>query len=218
MGIFVPMAELPVWATGEEKINAITHLPGILFSAVGLFLMVKQAMRMKDRTRLISSIIFGGALTNLYIVSVTYHAYCEECTVVKKALRYLDHLSIFLVIAGSYTPFALIGVSDRLGRFMFWLIWMIAFAGMIMKVLRFDDFEEYNVLYFFAMGWTSLIMAKKLIKNLSWSCLAWLGIGGLSYSLGAIFYVELYPYAHAIWHLFVMGGSFSHIIAVYRYL
>ena len=216
--LFVPMAELPVWAPGEEKVNAMTHFPGIVFSVIALYLMVEQARKLGDRNRLISAIIFGCALTNLYIVSVTYHAYCEECTIFKKALRYLDHCAIYIVIAGSYTPFALVGVNDKLGRFMFWFIWFTACVGMTVKILRFDDFERYSILYFASMAATSLIMGKKMLKNLNWGCLAWLCIGLASYGLGTFFYVELYPYAHAIWHLFVMGGSFSHIIAVYRYM
>ena len=216
--LFVPMADLPSWADGEEPINGITHIPGIIIASLSLGLFRGQAKMRKDKTRQMANYVFAGSILFMYVVSVVYHVWPMESTTIKKALRYCDHVSIYGVIAGSYTPFALLGLRGKFGWTVFSLIWAIALFGTVFKIMRFDDFEKYSLYYFVAMGWVSVFMIRKLIKNVSWKCLLWLGIGGLFYTTGTMFYVKLWEYAHVIWHFFVMGGTFSHLYAVYNCL
>jgi hemolysin III len=215
---FEPMASLPDWIHGgEETANYLTHLPGAVASIVGLILLMIRASRFGDVYRTVSYFIFGASMVNLYCFSTAYHFSTRES--IKRVLRYGDHISIYGLIAGSYTPFTLITMREGLGWIIFGAIWGIAVVGIFLKLLKFDGFNKFTVVTFIGMGWCIVFATKDLIEQLSLGGLYWMAFGGIMYTFGTFFYSkdEKIAYYHAIWHLYVLAGSFAHYIAIYFY-
>lgn len=203
----------------EEKINALTHWIGFAFGIVGLTLLLYLGNEAKNISKIISFCIYGISFSLMYLASALYHS--EQGERKRGLLRVFDHLSIFLFIAGSYTPIIALSFSGVPRIFFLSLIWSIAIFGVIFKIStigRFDRTKKISLFLYLALGWTSVFMIKPIIENTSILFMILLLIGGILYTLGTVFYSNRkIPYNHAIWHLFVLGGSIVHFIGIYQF-
>jgi hemolysin III len=199
----------------EELANTLTHGVGLLFSVVGfVFLLVLAALR-GTAWHIVACSIYGVALICLYAASTLYHAVVSPR--LKRGLKIFDHSAIYLLIAGTYTPFLLINLRGPWGWSLFGVIWGLAFAGMFFKFWFVDHFHHLSIAVYLVMGWLIVFAAKPVLAHVPVVTLLWLLVGGLLYSAGVVFYVwERLPYSHAVWHLFVLGGSACHYFAVLR--
>jgi hemolysin III len=195
-----------------ERLNSITHLVGAALAVAGAAVLIEHANRQGDPWRIASFSIFGAMLVILYTASTLYHAVRPPA---KNVLRRVDHSAIFLLIAGTYTPFALVSLHGAIGWTMFAMIWAAAAYG-IWRAWRRTDDRPHSALPFALMGWLGLVAVVPLTRALGVSGMLWLAIGGLLYSAGIVFYKhdERWRHAHGVWHLFVLGGSASHFTAV----
>ena len=202
----------PPYSPHEELANALTHGAGILASAAGAAVLVVLAAG-NSATAVVAASVFGGSLILLYTASTLYHATQRSTT--KVHLKVLDHCAIYILIAGTYTPFTLVGLRGAWGWSLFGVIWGLAAAGVVFKLFWTGRFSKVSTALYIAMGWLILIAAVPTIRALSPLTLAWLFAGGVAYTSGTFFYHNRrIPYAHAIWHVFVLAGSVSHGIAV----
>lgn len=210
-------AALPDYTVGEEVANAVTHGVGVGLSIAGLVILVVVACSVDDAWRVVSFSIYGSTLILLYLASTLYHAF--PWPRVKQVFRLLDHTSIFLLIAGTYTPVALVTLRGPTGWRLFGIIWGLAIAGIIYKIIFLGRLRIVSVLLYIGMGWMAVIAWNPLLDHTPTGFMAWLLIGGASYTLGTIFYaMKRLRYHHAIWHLFVLGGSISHFFAMLLYI
>ena len=201
----------------EELANALTHGLGAAAALAGGAVLITLAAIRGDGWQLAGAIVFGVALLLLYIASTLYHA--VEHPVAKGRLKVFDHCAIYLLIAGTYTPFTLVGLRGPTGWWLFGTIWTLALAGVVFKLFYTGRFKRLSTLIYIAMGWLVLVAAKPMMAVLDRTALAWLIAGGLAYTLGTVFYMRpQWPYSHAIWHLFVIAGSVCHYIAVMLHL
>ncbi|GAB2923567.1 PAQR family membrane homeostasis protein TrhA [Rheinheimera gaetbuli] len=201
----------------EELLHALSHGLGALLSIVALVLMLALSLEHGDVWHLASSLVYGCSLILLYSSSTLYHAISNID--VKRRLRQLDHAAIFILIAGTYTPFTLINLRDNWGLPLFALIWSVALAGVIIELATGLKYKKLSLCFYLGMGWLVLIAIQPMLNNVASGGLLLLLLGGLSYSIGVIFYAwkQLFLH-HAIWHLFVLGGSVLHFFAVYYYV
>lgn len=206
------------YSDSEERVNATTHGIGIVLGIVGLILLLIRAFNYQaDVLTLTSMTVYGSSIILLFLASTLYHSVATEKT--KRFLKTLDHCAIYLLIAGSYTPFLLVGLRTPLAMGLMTVIWCIALVGIIMKIAFVYKFKRLSLFIYLAMGWLSLIVVYQLAMNIDLGGLVLLAIGGVIYSLGVIFYVEKrIPYNHAIWHLFVLAGCTCHFLAIYFYV
>lgn len=201
----------------EEIFNSVTHGLGFAFGLVGLVLLVDMAIKMGDRTRIVGLSIYGATLMLLYLTSTLYHG--ARSARMKHILRVCDHASIYLLIAGSYTPFCLITLPPFWGKLMMWILWPLAFFGIVFKIFWVGKYDFLSTLFYIGMGCLTLITVKPLLAGLSWYGFCWLIGGGALYILGTIFYaIEKIPFNHVIWHLFVLSGSVCHFFAIFLYV
>jgi len=203
----------------HEIFNSITHGIGVLLSIAALVLLVVfAAIRDGDAWQIVSFSIYGASLIILYMASTLFHAIQKRK--VKNFFNLFDHSSIFILIAGTYTPFCLVPLRGPWGWTIFGIIWGLAIAGVLFKIFFYSDkLRVVGTILYIAMGWIILIALKPLIQNVPAGALYWLLAGGLSYSLGVIFYLwRKYRFNHVIWHLFVLGGSICHFFAIFFYL
>ena len=201
----------------EEIGNASTHAIGAILSIVAIILLALFAAHQNDNVKLISGIVFGGTLFLMYTSSTVYHSISNPK--VKHLFRILDHASIYLLIAGSYTPFVLVTLKGSLGWAMFTIIWSLAFAGGLFKLFFVHIFELLSTIIYLLMGWMSLVVVKPLYQLLPIGGLAYIVAGGLFYSIGVIFFIwERLTFSHVLWHLFVLAGSICHFLAVLLYV
>lgn len=197
----------------EELLNALTHGVGALASAIGGAVLITLAAVYGDTWQVVSASVFVATLLLLYTASTLYHASRHER--IKAKLKIFDHCAIFLLIAGTYTPFTLIGLRQSWGWTLFAVIWTLAVLGVVFKLFFTGRFPRLSTMMYIAMGWLVVIAAKPMMQHLSMEALVWLLAGGLAYTLGTVFYhFERLPYSHAIWHLFVLAGSTAHFVAV----
>ncbi len=199
----------------EEISNAVSHGLGIGLSIAAVVILVVYASQLGDPWKIVSFSIYGASLVILYSVSTIYHTIKDGKN--KKILQVLDHSSIFILIAGSYTPFVLVNMRGPWGWTLFGLIWAIAICGIILKLSNKHISEKATVIIYLIMGWLIVIPIHKLIETLSLMGTIWLLIGGVSYSLGVIFFFldRKVKYAHFIFHLFILGGSISHFFGIF---
>ncbi len=198
----------------EERANRLTHGLGAALSVAGLVVLVVAAVQRGDAWHITSSAIFGATLVLLYSASTVYHSFERAST--RLLLQKFDHAAIFLLIAGTYTPFSLVTLRGPWGWSLFGVVWGLAVVGIVMKFWFAGRFNFISTLIYLGMGWLVMIAIKPLLALLPGAGLAWLLAGGACYSGGTIFYLwEKLPYHHAIWHLFVLGGSVCHWIAIY---
>ena len=200
-------------ALEEEFANSITHLVGVLFSIVAISLLITFSVLNGTAVHIVSCSVFGGSILLLYTFSTLYHAI--ESPRIKPLLRTFDHISIYFLIAGTYTPFLLIGIGGMKGWVYFGVIWALALAGIIFKVFYTHRFRKLSLVLYLSMGWLALFFIQPLVRNLGASELSLIAAGGMAYTLGVIFYTnKTMRFAHAVWHLFVLAGTVLHFIAI----
>lgn len=200
----------------EEITNAITHGVGILFGIFALVFLILTNYKSSQFYEMLSYIIYGSTLIILYVSSTLYHGIPMKKA--KKHLRKFDHASIFLLIAGTYTPISLVALQGKLGWSIFIAIWTIALLGITFKVFFINKLKIISVIMYLLMGWLIIFIIKPLIAALSTLSLVYMIIGGLFYTVGVLFYAlqsKGFKYSHSIWHLFVLAGSIFHFIMVY---
>ncbi len=201
----------------EEVVNAVTHGIGALLSVAGLVLLMVLAYFHGNIWHIISFSIYGTTLVLLYLASTLYHSITNER--IKRIFKILDHSAIYLLIAGTYTPFTLVPLHGVLGWTVFGVVWGLAMIGIVLKIFFAGRFNIISTLCYLGMGWFIVFAIKPLIATVPTLGMTWLLVGGLFYTLGSVFYLwKKIPYNHAIWHLFVLAGSISHFIAVYFYI
>ena len=201
----------------EELMHALSHGIGALLSVAALVLMLSVSLHSGDNWHLISSIVYGSSLILLYTSSTLYHAISAQD--IKRKLRQLDHAAIFILIAGTYTPFTLVNLRDNWGLPLFGVIWLIAIIGVIVEVATALKYKKLSLALYLGMGWMVIIAIQPMLRHVEQGGLILLLAGGLSYSAGVIFYIwkTLFMH-HAIWHLFVLAGSVLHFLAVYYFV
>jgi len=205
------------YSIGEEIANAITHGIGALLSIAGLAVLVSFAALYGDAWHVVSTSIFGATLVLLYAASTVYHSVWHHPT--KRILQRLDHSAIFLLIAGTYTPFALVNMRGPWGWTLFGIIWSMALLGIALQLIPRRRNERLSLVLYLGMGWMAVAAIKPFLAGVETGGLILLLIGGLFYSLGVIFYVwQQLKYHHAIWHGFVLAGSAFHFFAVLFYV
>ena len=209
---------LPRQSLGEEIANSITHGIGAALATAALTILLVFAALKGDAWQVVSFAIYGTSLVLMYTCSTLYHAFTHKRA--KRYFRIMDHSSIFLLIAGTYTPITLLALRNTgWGWTIFSLIWGMAILGILFKFLFYGKLEKLSVVFYVAMGWLAIIAIKPMLANLPTGLLIWIAIGGLSYTLGIIFYAwTKLPFSHSIWHLFVLGGSISHFFGILLYL
>ncbi|MDN4523837.1 PAQR family membrane homeostasis protein TrhA [Fictibacillus fluitans] len=195
----------------EEIINAVTHGIGAVFSIVALILLIVFASAQGTPLAIACFAIFGVTMLLLYTASTLVHSFPEGK--LKDIFEIMDHSAIYLFIAGSYTPILLLVVKGALGWSLFGTVWGIALAGVAFKIFFTKRFVILSTIGYVLMGWMIIFAFNRVLLNLSQEGLAWLFAGGILYTVGAFFYVwRKFPYNHAVWHLFVLGGSVSHFV------
>ncbi len=200
----------------EEKLNAWTHGFGALLGIAGLILLISYKEHKTDWS-LISVIIYGISIIVLFSASAIYHSVSSERR--KHYFRIVDHISIYLLIAGTYTPVTLIALNNSLGWPLFWSVWAIAGFGMILKLFFTGKFEVFSTLLYLVMGWLIIFDFGNLSELIGPNGLILFIAGGAFYTIGIIFYaVHKIPYNHVIWHLFVLGGAICHYLMIFLYI
>ncbi len=206
-----------VYSIKEEIAHSVTHGIGVLMSVIGLATLVVYSSMYGDAWHIVSSSIYGVTLIALYTSSTLYHI--VTIPELKKVLQRLDHAAIFLLIAGTYTPFTLVNLRGGWGWSLFGMVWSIAIAGMIMELIVKKRYKRISIGLYLGLGWLVMIAIEPMLANVAPGGLVLLLVGGLCYSLGVIFYVwKTLVYHHAIWHLFVLAGSAFHFFAVLLYV
>lgn len=204
------------YSKAEELLHALSHGIGALLGITALIVMLAVSLPLHDGWYIASSTIYGSSLILLYSSSTLYHAVSD--VVLKRRLRQLDHAAIFILIAGTYTPFTLINLRDNWGLTLFAVIWLIALAGVIIELATALKYKKLSLSLYLGMGWLVIVAIEPMLRHVDTPGLLLLLAGGLCYSFGVIFYVwkRLYLH-HFIWHLFVLAGSVLHFFAVYYF-
>ena len=201
----------------EEKVNIITHAIGLLLSITALVLLIIHASSNGSARHIVSFTIFGASMILLYSASTLYHY--SQTPNLRRKLNILDHASIYVLIAGTYTPFTLVTLKGALGWTIFGITWGIALIGIFLKLFYTGKYDKISTIAYVAMGWIIIFAVKPLIENLPLNGLYWLLAGGVFYTIGAILYsIKKIKFNHAIFHIFVLLGSFSHFMAIYFYV
>jgi hemolysin III len=202
---------------GEELANSISHGIGVVFALIAAPILIVTAVNAGDVYSIVGSSVFAASMITLYLSSTLYHALPNKRA--KGAFQIVDHIAIFLFIAGTYTPFALGVLRGVWGWTIFGLVWSIALAGIIMKLVFGAKYPKISTAIYLSMGWIAIIAIKPLIDSvLPWG-MFWIVSGGVAYTVGVVFFIidTHLPYAHFIWHLFVLLGTVFHFIAVLGY-
>lgn len=201
----------------EEKLNAVTHGAGAVLAGVGLVFLLWLAYQYGTVWHVISFAVYGSTLFLMYLMSTLYHSFRKEK--LKNLFKIFDHSSIYLLIAGTYTPFALIVLHGWLGWTVFGVIWGLALIGVVLSIFFVHRFRKLSTLCYVLMGWLIVFCIQPLMERFDGAGMMLLALGGAFYSIGAIFYlVKKLPYNHVIWHLFVLAGSAFHFVAIVRYV
>jgi len=201
---------------GDIIANSVTHGMGALIALAGAIVLVVSAVG-GTAWQVVSCSLFGGTLVLVYVCSTLYHSLVR--TRARQVFRIIDHSAIYLLIAGTYTPFALVSLHGRLGWFLFAIVWGLAVLGIVFKSFAIGRFEIASVVVYLGMGWLGVFATRPLLHALTWHGIAWIALGGLFYTVGIIFYtLDRMSYFHAFWHLFVLAGSSCHYFAVLFYV
>ncbi|MCE7537277.1 PAQR family membrane homeostasis protein TrhA [Aliivibrio fischeri] len=202
----------------EELANSLSHALGMVFGVVALILLLLKANAANaDWLTITSMSVYGASIILLFLASTLYHSIAAPKA--KRLLKTLDHCAIFLLIAGSYTPYLLVSLRTPLAYWLMGVIWAIALIGIIGKIVFVYRFKKLSLFTYLIMGWLSVIAVYQLVIHIDINGVILLGLGGVIYSLGVIFYVaKKIPYNHAIWHLFVLGGCVTQFLSIYYYV
>jgi hemolysin III len=210
------MATERILSAGEELANSITHGLGLALSLIAAPVLVVSAAATDDPWRIVAASIYAATLVSLYLASTLYHA--ARTAEVKAVLRRVDHAAIYLLIAGTYTPFTLVTLRGPWGWTLFGVVWGLALAGVLLKSLFGARLPALSTVIYLAMGWMIVLAIRPLSQAVDPAGLRWLMLGGALYTGGVVFYVwERIRFGHAVWHLFVIGGSMAHFMAVLWY-
>lgn len=201
----------------EERLNIISHGIGVILGIVALVFLVVHASQNGSASHIVSFSIYGASIIVLYLASTLYHRATKPKA--RKRLRIFDHAAIYVLIAGTYTPFALVTLEGAVGWTIFGLVWGFAIIGITLKLFFTGRFDKLSTLMYVFMGWLIIFAIKPLIENLSSEGLFWLLAGGVAYTIGAVLYsIQKLPLNHAIFHIFVLAGSIFHFVSVYAYV
>lgn len=200
-----------------ERFNSISHLVGAALALAGLVVLVVTASQDGGARRIVAFSVYGATLFLLYLMSTLYHSLPGRA---KRVFRILDHQTIHLLIAGSYTPFTLVTLHGVVGWWLFGAVWGMAILGLVLDALPRRGTRVLSLVIYFVTGWLILLALRPLLAALPPAGFLWLFIGGVLYTVGAIFYAldRRYPWMHGVWHLFVLGGSISHFVAILVYV
>lgn len=205
------------WVLGDEWANSLTHGLGLLLSVLGFFFLLYLGITSGDPWKLVSFTIYGSSLVILYFASTVYHLIRNPK--LKKTFRIIDHCAIYLLIAGSYTPFTLLPLKGMYGWILFGSVWTLACIGILLKFFYMHRFKKLSTVLYLMMGWLAIFAAEPLINNFHFEGLMWLGAGGLLYTGGVFFFaMDKRKFFHAIWHVFVIGGSVCHYFSILLYM
>ncbi|WP_271106134.1 PAQR family membrane homeostasis protein TrhA [Pseudomonas tohonis] len=200
-----------------ERFNAWTHLVGAVLAGIGAVWLLVLAALDGSTTKIVSVAIYGVTLVMLYSISTVYHSVRGRAKVI---MRKLDHLSIYLLIAGSYTPFCLVTLEGAWGWTLFGIVWTLGIIGMLQEIKPRSEARVLSIIIYAVMGWIVLIALKPLIAALGTTGFTWLAAGGVFYTVGIIFFAfdSRFRHWHGIWHLFVIAGSLLHFVAIVRFV
>lgn len=199
--------------SSEEIANAITHGIGLLLSIGGGIILITLAARHASTREIISAAVFATTLVVMYVASTLYHAIPHPRA--KRGLKVFDHCAIFLLIAGTYTPFTIVALKGTLGWSLFGIVWGLAVLGIVFKLFFTGKMRLLSTITYVLMGWIAIVAVVPISRALQPAALYWLIAGGIAYTAGTLFYHnQRIPYSHAIWHVFVLAGSVSHFIAI----
>jgi len=211
----VPLS--PKQSLKEEVANAITHGIGVGLAIAALVILVVFAARISDTWKVVSFSIYGATMIILFLSSTLYHSFPQPY--LKRFFRIMDHSSIFLLIAGTYTPVTIGSMRGGWGWALFGVIWGLTIVGIILKIFAMSKLKWLSIVVYLMMGWIILIAIKPLVAVVTTKFLIWILAGGLAYSLGIIFYVaRKLPFHHAVWHMFVLAGSICHFFAMLSFM
>ena len=206
-----------MYTVGEEIFNSVSHGVGAVLSIAALVLLVVFAVLYSDGYGLAGAIIYGISRILLYTMSMVYHIVQNKTA--KKVLRIFDHCSIFILIAGTYTPYLLVTLRGVLGWVIFGIIWGVTLIGVILNAISLEKFKKLSLICYIAMGWGVVLSIKPMAQNLALGGIVLLVVGGVVYTAGVVFYVlKKYRYMHSVWHLFVLAGSVCHYFSILLYV
>ncbi len=208
--------EPQTYSRGEELANSITHGTGIVLGIAGLAVLTAFASVYGEARHIVAVSIFGTAMIVMYTASTLYHSITHPRA--KQALRVFDHAAIFLLIAGTYTPFTLVTLHGALGWALFGIVWALAVLGIVLQIVSLERWAFLSLILYLGMGWAVVFALKPLLHSLPPGGVTLLVLGGLAYTIGVVFYVRRRPYFHAIWHGFVLAGSIFHFFAILLYV
>ncbi|MCO8194058.1 hemolysin III family protein [Anaerofustis sp. NSJ-163] len=201
------------YTLGEEIFNSVSHGVGVFFAVAGCAVLIVLSAIYANMWAVIGSIIYGISMFSLYLASTLYHSFQNYR--IKEIFRVFDHCTIFLLIAGTYTPFTLYTLRDSIGLPLFAIIWLSAIVGIVLNAINLKKFEKISLVLYLIMGWAVVFAIKPLVAAVSLLTLVLLILGGLMYTVGVIFYcLTKYKYMHSIWHLFVLAGTILHYFAI----
>ena len=205
------------YTLAEEIAHSVSHGAGVIFSIGGLAWMLYLSIDAEDPWRIVASIVYGCSMIALFLSSTIYHGFHQSSN--RQLLKLLDHCAIYLLIAGTYTPFLIVALRTSTAWWLFAAVWTIATAGILTKLWFKHRYPAVTLASYLIMGWLAVIAVPELAETIGSDGVFWLIAGGLSYTVGAMFYVAKRVYfSHAIWHLFVLAGSICHFLAIAWYV
>lgn len=205
------------YTVGEEIFNAVSHGVGVLLSIAALTLLIIFAALKSDGYGMAGALVYGISLILLYSMSMVYHIVRNEKA--KRVLRVFDHCSIFVLIAGTYTPYLLVCMENPMRWIMFGVIWGVTVIGIVLNAINLERFRKVSMICYVGMGWAIIFSIKAIVSAIGIGGTVLLVAGGIVYSVGIIFYtMKKYRYMHSVWHLFVLGGSVCHYLSVLLYV
>ncbi len=201
----------------EEKLNIYSHGFGFIAAVFATGFLIYKSIHLDNILAIFSAVVFGVSMITLYAASSLYHS--SKNPVIRKRLQVFDHASIYILIAGTYTPFSLVTLHGTIGWVIFGITWSMAIAGVILKLFYTGRFNLLSTIMYVIMGWNIVFAFKPLIESLTIPGFLWLLIGGIIYSVGAVFYMlDKVKYTHAIFHVFVLAGTICHFISIYYFV
>jgi hemolysin III len=213
----IPPAANPRYSPREELAHSVTHGFGVVLSVIGLAVLVALAARRGTVAHVVGCTVFGTSLVLLYTASTLYHSMTAPRA--KRVLRVLDHAAIYLLIAGTYTPFALVTLEGAVGWTLIAVLWTLAVLGIVSKATAIHRFQAVSIALYLGMGWSALLVIEPLLAGIRAQGLLLVVLGGLAYTGGLAFYgLRRIPYHHMLWHLCVLAGSVLHYLAVLLYV